>query len=117
MSSKTPAYPLDLNYPENNPNNWFAFKVDGIRHKNHIKNIIVLRKHVVDGKDLDTGGLKLTIQPCGTMLSVEEHSVPSYDWDQFEKSLDWMLQDDKVDEFGQAPTGIKDHLQSALTHI
>jgi hypothetical protein len=114
MAPTIPTFFVDFKHPENTPNNWIAFEVVGVRQQNFIKNLIVLQKFVFDQNDLTTGGLKVTLQPGGTSVLVEEHSFPTCIVRHHSKTLCWIKRNEPKLGLEEAKHQFKDKLESVV---
>jgi hypothetical protein len=114
MPPKYPTYVLDFIYPENNPNEWIPFVVKGVKQNNCRRTLVVLQKGVMDQNDLMTEGLKVTIQPGGKEVLVEEHAISSYRCIHHAKSLRWMKRNDPKLGLQEASQQFKDKLKSIM---
>lgn len=86
-SPPVPSYPLDLAWPENNVNYWFAYHLKEVVVGNVETNCIVLQKHLLDMADGAANGVKAYLSDCGTKIHFLEPSIPNYMYKHYEETL------------------------------
>jgi hypothetical protein len=72
-----PVYNLDFARPENNPNGFQVYVPQPFRSSNEQLSAIVLIKLLYDINDVEDQALKLVLSACGTMVFIEEFTIPT----------------------------------------